>query len=212
MEFNIEVFDTGNLIASLALLVAIISLFLNISDRAHRRTKYRIADARAYIMCTGTVDSHVALSFQLLNDSSRPLSLDSLHICLAGGVSLPALTAIECARLKQLLQPADQKNRILVEHATPLPVSVPAHGVVQIDTLVCLKRRQHSIDLLAFRSLKPSRLYTLSRIVHRFLKDDLASFDLVLSVHGRTSVYRFCPGSISISEAESIDDDLTIQE
>ena len=211
MELKFDVFDTGNLIALLALTVATISLCLNISDRIQRHMSFRIADVRAYTMRIDTVDSHLLLSFCLLNASSRPLYLNNAHIHLKGYVSLPHLTAIECARLKQLIEPSAQANRIVADHATSLPVAVPAHGAAQISILFCLKHRQHSADLHAFRCLPPSRLYTLSRIASRFRGEPLASFDLVLSAHGRKRVFRFCPGSIAFSDASDIDDGLTTQ-
>lgn len=211
MKFNFSIFDTGNAISLLALLVAAVSLFLNLSDRWQRRMNFRIADARAYTMNIDMVDSHVLLCFRLINVSSRPLSLDNLHIRLRGDVSLPVLSAIEYARLQQLVPPIPQANKLLVGLATTLPISVPAHGAVQIDALFCLKHIQHISDLAAFRYSPSSKPCIRYRIASRFLKEDHAFLDLVLSAHGRTRVCRFDRGSIAFFDPEDIDDALSIQ-
>lgn len=211
MELNFAIFDTGNAISLLALLVAAVSLALNLSDRWRRRMNFRIADARAYTMNIDMVDSHVLFCFRLINVSSRPLSLDNVHVRLRGGASLPVLSAIECARLQQLVSPIPQTNKLLVGLATTLPASVPAHGAVQIDALFCLKHRQHISDLAAFRCSPSSKPCIRSRIASRFLKGDHASLDLVLSAHGRTRVWRFDRDSIAFFDPEDIDGALSIQ-
>lgn len=204
MTFEFKVFDTSNLIATIALIVASISLALNLSDRFQRRTNFRISDTCIYMMCIGDTYSHALLSFRLANVSSRPLALETVCLRLNKSDVLLPTTSIELNRVRRGIRPEAQTSRDLVALATALPIVVPAHGALQIDVLYTLKPKRLITDLLSILQSLPNKPCIRGCIHSLFSKEDCASLDFVLSVRGNSFSRGLFRDTFRVFEASDI--------